>query len=328
MNCGYMKTIIATFLLSTTCFTAFGVEQEKGYAEWSVVYAADSSMSVNETKTVVHCHFSEDPIYAPQQIVFSINGSSNLLGALSATKEFTIHEPAGKYRFRFYAGELFQEITTDSVEIKPGMVTHIQLYFHFDGYIEEAAKPVIYLYPETTIDASVHLEAIGVLTFTYPQLNDNWKVTAQPDGMLTCDGKTYPYLFWEADQQVASPFESGSFEGFVVEGKNAVSFLEEKLTQIGLNDRERTDFITFWGPRLAANEFNNVLFQFNETCDAYATLDIVPQPENVNRLYIIWSITNASALDGMITPQELPVFDRSGFDVLEWGGVQILNAEL
>ena len=187
---------------------------------------------------------------------------------------------------------------------------------------------MIYLYPETATTVAVNLKTVGNLTFSYPLLSEGWNVTAHPDGTLTCNGKNYPYLFWEADQLVQHPFGSNTFEGFNVAGKDAVAFLEEKLTLMGFNDHERTDFITFWGPQLAANEFNNVTFQFNETCDQYATLTIEPKPQNVNRVYMIWRKADASVLNQTITPQDLPVLNRSGFDVLEWGGIEVDDVEL
>lgn len=47
--------------------------------------------------------------------------------------------------------------------------------------------------------------------------------------------------------------------GFVVAREDAVSFLEGKLAQLGLNDREAADFITYWAPRIRAHEHVRVL---------------------------------------------------------------------
>ena len=46
-----------------------------------------------------------------------------------------------------------------------------------------AKKPVIYLYPEQEQEVSVRLEYDGELTCTYPEYNDGWTVTAEPDGI-------------------------------------------------------------------------------------------------------------------------------------------------
>ncbi len=321
-----MKTLISALLLLMS-FSAFG--GQKKMIEWSVSYVEDSTMSATDTKVAVHCYFAGGGLeQRPNTAIYSLNGSENQTSALSKTNDFMVDAKTGKYVLRVYTNSLFPEIMTDSVEVKPGIGTHVYLYFRSERNSYQLEKPVIYLYPEITTDVSVKLKTTGELAFTYPALNDGWNVTAQPDGTLTCNGKNYPYLFWEADQLIQNPFETNTFEGFVVEGKDVVGFLEEKLTKIGFNDHERTDFITYWGPQLAANEFNNVTFEFNEACDTYAILDIVPKPEHVNRVYMIWGKADASVSDANITPQELPTLDRSGFDVMEWGGVQILNAEL
>ncbi|MES2555543.1 MAG: hypothetical protein V4604_05290 [Bacteroidota bacterium] len=325
-----MKTILSTLLI-LLCFSAFAEVDQQG--EWHVYYKVDQTMGPTDTKTVIHCYFigDSDGEKHTEPIVYALDGGSNQVVTLSETNDFTIDLKAGKHTFQFYYNSSFKEIETDSLEVKAGVVTHIDLLFQIQPIepliIREVKKPVIYLYPEVPTTISIDLKTIGALTFTYPLLNDGWNVLAQPDGTLTCNGENYPYLFWEADQSVQNPFETETFEGFVVAGKDALAFLEEKLTQIGFNDKERTDFITFWGPQLASNEFNNITFQFNETCDAYGTLHITPKPENVNRVYMIWNKTDSPATDG-ITPQLLPAFDRSGFDVLEWGGVEVNDFEL
>ncbi|MES2555544.1 MAG: hypothetical protein V4604_05295 [Bacteroidota bacterium] len=320
-----MKTLISAFILFLS-FSAFA--EKNALVEWQVTYEADSTMRATDTKVTVHCYFTGNYDGKPRPVIYSVNGAPNETARLSGANEFMINRGVGKYTLQVYANSSFPEIMTDSIEVKAGIGTHIYLYFRGERTHYELEKPVIYLYPEVPTAISVDLKTIGKLNFTYPLLSEGWNVTAQPDGTLTCNGKNYPYLFWEADQQIQNPFELETFEGFVIAGKDALTFLEEKLTQIGFNDRERTDFITYWGPQLCANEFNNVTFQFNDACDAYATLDIVPKPENINRVYMIWSKTDAAALDKTITPQELPVLDRSGFDVLEWGGVEVDDVEM
>ncbi|ASS49359.1 MAG: hypothetical protein A3D31_03455 [Candidatus Fluviicola riflensis] len=320
-----MKTIIITSLLFLS-FSSLAGEEKNAINSYYTTYEVDSSMSATETKVLITCDFSGDYPENPHQLRYGLNGSDSA-EFLSTNNELFITPAAGSYLFQFYYNSYFREIETDSIEVKPGVITHISLYFFSSNNNIKLKKPVIYLYPETATSVFVNVKTEG-LAFTYPILNDGWNVIAQPDGTLACNGKNYPYLFWEADQSIQNPFETETFEGFVIAGKDALTFLEEKLTQLGFNDKERTDFITFWGPQLAANEFNNVTFEFNEACDAYGTLDITPKPENVNRVYMIWSKTDASALNKTITPQSLPALDRSGFDVLEWGGIEIMNAEL
>ena len=63
-------------------------------------------------------------------------------------------------------------------------------------------KPVIYLYPEESMDISVQLNLKeSKFTTVYPKFNGNntWNIHAKPNGDILIKNKTYPYLFWEAE---------------------------------------------------------------------------------------------------------------------------------
>lgn len=150
----------------------------------------------------------------------------------------------------------------------------------------------------------------------YPAYNNEWKCKAESNGDLTIGKDTYNYLFWEAIADNSFDL-STSESGFFVEGKNVISFLDEKLDQAGLTSEEKADFITFWGPKLASKELSFVHFLFNEECDRYADLEISPKPDNIYRLYIIWAPVSTKFL---IKKQAMKKIDRAGFTVFEWGG--------
>lgn len=116
------------------------------------------------------------------------------------------------------------------------------------------AKPVIYLYPEKAQETRVNVVlTAGTFTVTEPALQDGWQVTAYPDGTLVDeDGRTWPYLFWEADSQGEFQFE----EGFVVPGQDTGDFLEKALAVLGLNEKERQDFLEYWLPLMEKNPYN------------------------------------------------------------------------
>jgi len=182
--------------------------------------------------------------------------------------------------------------------------------------IKMSEKPVIYLYPEERTEVSVKMEIHGENAFYYPQYKESWDFTAAPNGDLTFGEDTYNYLFWEAtNRSILSPKQTAS--GFFVEGTDVVSFLEEKLSEAGLNSKEQADFITYWAPRLTKNKLNFIHFEFNESCNEYANIDITPKPDNVYRIYMIWG---AVADEFKVTEQKIEQFDRTGFSVLEWGG--------
>ena len=182
--------------------------------------------------------------------------------------------------------------------------------------IEVTEKPVIYLYPEKPTDVHIEMDIHGEDAFYYPAYTDSWNLTAAPNGDLTFGDDVYNYLFWEAtNRTILSPKQTAS--GFFIDGENVVSFLEEKLTLAGLNSKEQADFITYWGPRLAQNQLNFIHFEFNESCNEYADINITPKPDNIYRIYMIWG---AVTEEFRVNEQEIEQFDRDGFSVLEWGG--------
>ncbi len=186
----------------------------------------------------------------------------------------------------------------------------------------ETAKPVIYLYPEQETKVNVQLSFNGTLTSTYPTLpSEGWTVTAQPDGTLTDEeGRSYRYLFWEGVADVDWKQDSG----FLVKAEDAREFLEQSLTQLGLNELEQNDFITYWLPKLEKNGESFVTFAAEQYTDN-AVLTVTPQPDSVLRVQMLISKVDDSnrAAFQKLPEQELPRFEREGFVLVEWGGTDL-----
>ncbi len=186
----------------------------------------------------------------------------------------------------------------------------------------ETAKPVIYLYPEQETKVNVQLTFNGTLTSTYPTLPpEGWTVTAQPDGTLTDEeGRSYRYLFWEGVANVDWKQDSG----FLVKAEDAREFLEESLTQLGLNELEQNDFITYWLPKLEKNGESFVTFAAEQYTDN-AVLTVTPQPDSVLRVQMLISKVDDSNRVAFqkLPEQELPRFEREGFVLVEWGGTDL-----
>ena len=186
----------------------------------------------------------------------------------------------------------------------------------------ETAKPVIYLYPEQETKVNVQLSFNGTLTSTYPTLpSEGWTVTAQPDGTLTDEeGRSYRYLFWEGVADVDWKQDSG----FLVKAEDAREFLEQSLTQLGLNELEQNDFITYWLPKLEKNGESVVTFAAEQYTDN-AVLTVTPQPDSVLRVQMLISKVDDSnrAAFQKLPEQELPRFEREGFVLVEWGGTDL-----
>ena len=177
------------------------------------------------------------------------------------------------------------------------------------------AKPVLYLYPLKETNVKVKFSNPELLTTTYPKYNDSWNVTVKPNGdMYDKDGKYYYALYWDEKRYNEVDFK----EGYYVDGKDAISFLEDKLTLIGLNDKERNEFIMYWLPVMESNEKNLVYFELTEEREVGNKLIIDPKPDSLLRVSIHIKKVNKK-ID--IKEQKLEKFNRLGFVAVEWGGM-------
>ncbi len=104
---------------------------------------------------------------------------------------------------------------------------------------------------------------------------------------------------------------------FVCQEDSLIAFFEDKLTQFSLNEKEKTDFITYWCPRLAQYPYTIIYFDDHLIHNEYP-LDIEPKPDVFVRIFMI---AKPSEYYLPIKPQMLPKFpQRKGFTVVEWGG--------
>lgn len=178
-------------------------------------------------------------------------------------------------------------------------------------------KPVIYLYPEETMEVTVKLDYNGELICTYPTYDEGWTVTAHSDGILINqkDGKEYSYLFWEGNSNI----EYDMSKGFVVKGEDTADFLREKLEYMGMIPREYNEFIVYWLPKMQNNPYNLITFQ-NEVYTDNAKLEVIPEPDSILRVFMAYRPIDET-ID--IEEQNLESFKRQGFTVIEWGGTVI-----
>lgn len=187
-------------------------------------------------------------------------------------------------------------------------------YQEKDCDVNWVMKPILYLYPKEKTNITVKLAHPENLITTYPKYNDGWQVTASPNGDLyDKDNKYYYALYWDEKNTTDVSFD----EGFYVEKESAINFLEEKLSIIGLNDKERNEFIMYWLPKLEDNEKSLVYFELTEERESNNKLIINPKPDSMLRINI--HIKKVSKKIN-IKEQYLPTFTRTGFTVVEWGG--------
>ena len=178
-----------------------------------------------------------------------------------------------------------------------------------------AYKPIIYLYPKNDMNINVKLLNSNYLTTTYPKYNNDWDVYAYKDGTLI-DNKTNRKLYglyWEGNNYYSKVEDNG----FVVLKDDLIPFLEEKLSILGLNEREADEFIIYWLPILEKNKYNYIHFASIEKIDNYMPLDINPKPDTVIRVLMEYKPLNKYI---SIEEQKLETPKRNGFTVVEWGG--------
>lgn len=179
-----------------------------------------------------------------------------------------------------------------------------------------AKKPLIYLYPNEDMQVSVKLGNPSKLTSTYPAYDGGWNVLAKKDGTLINNGRSYYGLYWEGANYTAKQ----SDEGFVVAGKDSAKFLEEKLAQLGLTEREANEMIIYWLPQLEKNAYNYIRFDLNDVMDKYMPLNVSPKPDTTIRVMMVFRPLEKSVA---VREQKLSAPERKGFVVVEWGGSEI-----
>lgn len=323
-----MQRLICFLLFLPTVFFAKAAEENRIIPPFNVL-KSEKDASIPAGKAVFHFIFRSPSFVAipgnPDYPVIMASCDGNYMEVKQDDNLWQDHMvDAGIHVFQFYAYTMnnhYYEIYSDSVTIQPGYRTTVELNFQ-ESHVEIMVdKPVVYLYPETDLEFCTEVTPRGEFSFTYPAYENGWHGTAHPDGSMTIAGKNYPYLFWDAKMQI-NQSDMKQDEGFIVHKDQVVAFLEQKLTQMGFSSREQTDFITYWGPRLTQEPMVFIQFAWNDACDRFAEMDIYPQPDHVNRLYILWTAVGKQP-DFKVVPQQLPVFDRSGFDVLEWGGSEV-----
>lgn len=199
----------------------------------------------------------------------------------------------------------------------------------------QVEKPIVYAYNATNLDLSITLKSVGKLQFVYPAFSDstNWNMTLKNNQFVDKKGNSYPYLFWDSKQEdiqyLIEQDHHAAYRpyGEVVKRENVVPYLDSVLTYLGFNDTEKTDFITYWGPRLIKKEYAFIQFQTQDECNEYAQYEISPKPDHFNRLFLFFDHLDKVPWNVDFVKQDLKPFSRSGFHMLEWGGSELPLAD-
>ena len=228
----------------------------------------------------------------------------------------------------FFFHKKYEEIVCWNYPFKSGHVVTMNFVSSEklpDGIMRVEEKPVIYLYPDQTMNISIKLDEAIELTHVYPEYNNQWNVVAHTDGSIEVNGRTYPYLFWEGKtDNIGLPVSYLGYHGTAVKTDTVISYLENQLAMFGFNSKESTDFITYWGPRLQKKDYAVVNFYVDDIYNKMiGGITIEPKPDVIRRVYMVFQ--GFDQLPSVVNTgyHNLEPLKREGFVVMEWGGTDL-----
>ena len=234
-----------------------------------------------------------------------------------------------KYTVAYYSETGYQQMDKSKYTYEQFISYHPYLYWkdplgdwmeftnkRFD-IMAEMCKPVIYFYPESSLDLTVKVAPNGGIKFSEPPYGGAWQVRVEPNGVIT-DLKTglkYSSLLWEG----WGLHYPEIIQGWVVAKAGVNNFLDEKLSYLGLNQKEIFDFEDYWLPKLSEKPYYAISFLSQSQFNELAALSISP----VNPKTTIRVMMTAKGLDERLNLPEQKLIkapERNGFTVVEWGG--------
>ena len=177
--------------------------------------------------------------------------------------------------------------------------------------VVDMKKPAVYLYPKEDSMVRVKLEVKGIITKDIPAYKNGWNVFATKEGII--DNK-YDYLFYEAILFGAKFPESG----WIVRYGELKSWLEDNLIKLGLDEKEKNQFIDYWMESLPKADYYQIKLADKKFLDEYMRLDISPKPDTEIRLLFEFTPLSEKTV---INEPEIAIPERNGFTVVEWGGI-------
>jgi hypothetical protein len=97
-----------------------------------------------------------------------------------------------------------------------------------------------------------------------------------------------------------------------------VATINTQLKEQGLNQKEISDFLDFWQPKLPTTPYTRLTWLTTSQMNQLAPLNITPRPRTVIRTFLDFQgLTKPEKLQ----PQIFHAPTRNGFTVVEWGGL-------
>jgi hypothetical protein len=186
-------------------------------------------------------------------------------------------------------------------------------------------KPAVYLYPKNKQMVNLKVFPKGILSYTDPPYDagKGWVVSAYPDGnLLTLENNEIKgdYLYYESkldDRYIQKPEK-----GWAVPYGEIPDFYEKILPKLGLNQKEKTDFIEYWQSKLPESQYYFVGLVDKSQRDYLEPLEVTPSPDTSIRFSLYFQ-----PLDQPISVQEPEIITpkREGFTLVDWGGMVKLH---
>ena len=200
-----------------------------------------------------------------------------------------------------------------SLQLKPVTFVNTASY----SWWTPSCKPAIYLYPQKTQNINVKVNTTGFFTLTIPNYPANgWNVLANPNGSIQVNSAIYPYLYYESqvpDSKIQLPDK-----GYVVTKAKLPGLFDSLFPKLGLLPNEANELKNYWQKALPLSPYYFVAIMSKEAIEAIEPLDINPRPETVIRVRLYFQL-----LEKWVQ-KDAPVITtpkRSGFTVVEWGGM-------
>ncbi|KAG8951145.1 hypothetical protein FRC00_007415 [Tulasnella sp. 408] len=311
--------------------------------------------------------------------VFDVSGNDTI-AMLKGAIEARTGSPRTTQRLAFSGTQLTDDDRTLSeCGIGPGSVVNLLpavrkpvVYLYPPEPTQVSVK--LSLIPEWRFSVLYPYAPVEDITYSEGRLlgqKTEWNVLARPDGTLTVIGGDHAgvdaaYLFWEAQvaegameipdsppasrpatpaiirelafipgKTICSPSDS-----VLIRAKDVPKYLDKALQALTLNAEARTSFITFWLPSLVRHQFVALKFIPQASFERAAPLDIIPRPDVVTRIFMLFQGVKASDISHwqpaesrasespelwrQVVGLEDKEVDANAFRVVEWGGMEVL----
>ena len=322
-----MNHKLITLFFLVLPFLVLSIEKESLPSYWIIKDSVSSKIHADSTKLVFRVEESYGKLVLDQHPVtvqVKVDGKTKKFTVTDKNRSFKLSLPKGKHTLAFFINANFEEI---NLEHEFTGRHYYEIGLNFQGSAGSGRqimleKPVIYLYSKKEEPFTLKVKTDAELKFIYPAYHNEWKGKTSEDGTIQIDNSNYPYLFWDA----ALPTEKLNpnwLDADQVEGSHVVTYLENRLTNLGFNEKEKTDFITYWGPRMLQMKVIQIVWLQDEQLDSIASLEITPAFKQ-NRIYMLFRETNAFMEQTLkLKVPALKPVDRSGNYLVEWGGIQV-----